>query len=170
MSRLGAVSLARLGLLCSVALALYALEAALPRPLPWMKLGLSNVAVLGALILYGPWGGLAVSAVKVLIGGLLSGSLGGPAFVLAAGAATSSLAAMALPARLAPRLFSPVGLSLLGATAHQLSQLVLAQLYVAHQALHSLLPLFLVTGLFSGVFTGVTALWILRRLAALGQL
>lgn len=160
----------RLGLLCGVGLALYVLEAAAPRPLPWMKLGLSNVAVLLALLLYGPAAGLAVGATKVVLGGLLSGGLAGPASVLGGGATAASLVAMSLPRRWLPGLLSPVGLSVLGAVVHQASQLALAQLYVAHSGLYSLLSLSMVTGLLSGGLTGMVALWALRRLAAMGAL
>jgi len=160
----------RLGLLCGVGLALYVLEALAPRPLPWMKLGLSNVAVLLGLILYGPAAGLAVAVTKVGLGGLLSGTLGGPATVIGGGATVASLAAMSVPRRFWPGLLSPVGLSVVGAVVHQAGQLALAQLYVAHAALASLLPLFVVTGLASGVLTGFIALWALRRLADMGAL
>ena len=162
------VQVVRLGLLCGVGLALYVLEAAAPRPLPWMKLGLSNVAVLLALVLYGPLAGLAVAASKVLVGGLLSGALAGPASVIGGGATAASLVAMSLPRRWLPGMLSPVGLSLLGAVAHQVSQLVLARVYLAHGGLYALLPLFLVTGLLSGGLTGLVALGALRRLLRMG--
>lgn len=163
-------TLARLGFLCGLGLALYVLEAVVPRPLPWMKLGLSNVAMLLALILYGPAAGLIVGVTKVALGGLLSGGLAGPASVIGGGATAASLMVMAVPRRWLPRLLSPLGLSVLGAVAHQASQLALAQLYVAHAGLYSLLPLSVATGLLSGGTTGLLALWVLRRLAATGAL
>ena len=45
-------SLARLALVAGTALVLFVIEAAVPRPLPWMKLGLGNGAVLLALMLF----------------------------------------------------------------------------------------------------------------------
>jgi len=56
---LGTRRLTRLGLLTAMALVLFLVEAALPRPLPWMKLGLGNAAVLAALLLFGAGPALA---------------------------------------------------------------------------------------------------------------
>ena len=44
---------ARLGMLLGVALALYAVESALPSPFPFMRIGLANVATLLALMTLG---------------------------------------------------------------------------------------------------------------------
>ena len=74
-----------LGLLASLALILYILESVAPRPLPWMKLGLGNVAVLLALLVFGAASAAAVCLVKLGIGGLVSGGFAGPAFAIGAG-------------------------------------------------------------------------------------
>ena len=157
-----------LGLLASLALILYVLESVAPRPLPWMKLGLGNVAVLMALLVFGAASAGAVFLVKLGIGGLVSGGFASPAFAIGAGAGMGSLAAMAIAQRLTPGLFSPVGLSILGAVVHQLCQPSLAFFYVRHAGLFSLLPIFLVTGLLSGTLTGMLAYWALEKLRALG--
>jgi heptaprenyl diphosphate synthase len=156
------------GLLASLALILYVLESVAPRPLPWMKLGLGNVAVLLALLVFGAASAAAVCLVKLGIGGLLSGGFAGPAFAIGAGAGIGSLAAMAIVHRLTPGLFSPVGLSILGAVVHQLCQLSLAFVYVRHAGLFALLPIFIATGLLSGSLTGLLAYWALDKLRALG--
>ena len=156
------------GLLASLALVLYVLESVAPRPLPWMKLGLGNVAVLLALVVFGAASAAAVCLVKLGIGGLVSGGFAGPAFAIGAGAGMGSLAAMAIAHRMTPGLFSPVGLSILGAVAHQLCQICLAFFYVRHAGLFSLLPIFLATGLLSGTLTGMLAYWALEKLRAVG--
>ena len=160
--------LARLGMLSSLALILFVLESLAPRPLPWMKLGLGNVAVLLALLVLGAVPAAAVCAVKLGIGGLVSGGFGSPAFIIGTGAGLVSLATMTAVHRVMPGVFSAVGLSILGAVAHQLSQLTLAAIYIGHQGLFSLLPLFLLTGLVSGALTGALAHWAYHKLCALG--
>ena len=107
---LGTRKLTRLGLLTAMALILFLVEATLPRPLPWMKLGLGNAAVLAALLLFGAvqltmmaWGlwqgeriagwrllGLAIAVVGLVV--LLLPGLAAPptfaaALMLGAGAA-----------------------------------------------------------------------------------
>lgn len=160
----GTHRIARLGLLASASLILFVLESLAPRPLPWMKLGLGNVAVVVALLLYGPAGAFAVSLVKLLGGGMVTGGIGSPGFVIAAVAGLGSLVAMSLVHRATPTLFSPVGLSVLGAVVHQACQLVAAHAYVRHAGLFDLLPLFLAIGLATGALTGLIAYWVWRQL------
>jgi heptaprenyl diphosphate synthase len=160
--------LARLGLFTSAALALFVFEQLLPRPLPWMKPGLANLAVLLALWTQGPAAALAVQLVKWLVGSLLTGSLGGPAFVIAGTAGAGSWAAMALARRWAGRLFSPVGISLIGAAVHQALQLLTAGLYVRQLGLLALLPLSLLSALASGAFIGLLAAAFLEKARAAG--
>lgn len=157
-------SLARLALVAGTALVLFVIEAAVPRPLPWMKLGLGNGAVLLALMLFGVRQAFAVAGIKIVVGGLLTGSLAGPAFVISAGAGMASLSIMGF-ARHAPAwLFSPIGISIMGAVTHQAAQLLLAYVYIDHSGLFSLLPLFLVGGLLSGGLIGLVVHWILQGL------
>ena len=162
----GGQRIARLGLLASASLILFALESLAPRPLPWMKLGLGNVAVVLALLLYGPASAFAVSLVKLLGGGLVTGGIGSPGFAIATAAGLGSLTAMSLAHRAAPTVFSPIGLSVLGAVVHQVCQLVAAYAYVQHAGLFSLLPLFLVIGELTGALTGLVAYWVWRQLGS----
>lgn len=160
--------LAHLGLFTSAAIALFVFEQFVPRPLPWMKLGLANVAVLLALLTQGPVAALAVQLTKWLVGSLLTGSLGGPAFVIAGSAGLASWAAMALAQRCTGRLFSPLGLSLLGAAVHQTAQLATAGLYVHQWGLFALLPLSLFSALASGAAIGLLVGWVLEKVRANG--
>ena len=156
--------LTRLALLCAVALILFVFEAAAPRPLPWLKLGLGNVAVLMALLLYDFRGAFAVTAIKILVGSLVTGAFAGPSFVLASGAGLASLLLMAGGRRMASNRLSAVGLSILGAGAHQVTQLLLASIYLGHPGLLGLFPLFVVSGIVSGGLTGVVAHFAVQRL------
>ena len=158
--------LTRLALLAAVSLILFVLEAAAPRPLPWMKLGLGNVAVLMALMLYDLRGALAVASIKILVGGLVTGAFAGPSFALAAGAGITSLLFMAGGQWLAGQKLSAVGLSVLGAGAHQVSQLLLASIFLGHPGLLGLLPLFVVSGIVAGGLTGIVAHFAVQRLQA----
>lgn len=163
--------LARLGLLGSAALILFMLEGMVPKPLPWMRLGLGNAAVLLGLLTQGTAAGLAISAVKAIGGGFLSGGFANPAFVIGGGAGLASVGAMGLCRRLTGDLFSPVGLSVIGSLVHQTVQLGLAYLlYVRQESLWGLLPFFLLVGLLSGGLTGLLVAWVLARLRAWGRI
>ena len=159
---------ARLALLAGTALALFVIESLVPRPLPWMKLGLGNGAVLLALLLSGVGPAFIVAGIKIAVGGLVTGGLAGPAFVISAGAGVASLSIMSMARRAPPDLLSPVGVSILGAVTHQGVQLLLASVYIGHAGLLSLLPLFLLGGLLSGTLIGLVVCWILEGLERAG--
>jgi len=161
--------LTRLALLAAVALILFVFEAVVPRPLPWMKLGLGNAAVLMALILFDWRGAAAVTVIKVFVGSLLTGAFSGPTFVLACGASMTSLLLMAGGlqvgrSRVRSLGLSAVGLSILGACTHQVTQLALASLYLGHPGLVGLAPLFIASGLLAGAMTGLIAHFAVQRL------
>jgi len=162
--------LARLGLLSSAALILFVFETLVPRPLPWMKLGLGNVAVVLALLVYGPGAALAVSLIKLMAGSLITGGFGGPAFAIGAAAGLASWGAMSLVCRWTGRLFSPVGLCIIGAAVHQTAQLGAAWLYIRQAGLFSLLPLSLASALASGALIGLLVHWALEKFRANGWL
>lgn len=157
-----------LGLMSAAALILFIFETAVPRPLPWMKLGLGNAAVLATLLLFGGGPAAAVGAVKVLVGGLLSGGLAGPASVIGGSAALTSLATMIGLRRFVPGLLSPVGLSVAGAVVHQVTQLLAAEIYLAQAGLLRLLPVFLLGGVLSGAMTGLITYHAVKALARAG--
>ena len=156
-------------MLAGVGLILFVVEAQVPRPLPWMKLGLGNIAVVLALFLYGGGAAAAVGVVKIVVGGLLSGSLSAPTFVIGGGAGLASVALMILVRSTTRDLFSPVGVSILGSLTHQVAQLALAYIYIGTAGIFSLLPLFLLSGLFSGFLIGLLVAWALAKLQAAGR-
>jgi len=149
--------LAVLGLLVALAAALQALETLLPRPAPWLRLGLGNAVVLVALLHWGWREAAWVALGKVFLGGLLDGRLFGPGFLLAGGGTAAATAIMVVAARLAPPL-GCAGISALGAYSHVMTQLALAQVFLLRTpALWGLAPLLGVTATLSGCVTGVLA-------------
>jgi heptaprenyl diphosphate synthase len=130
-----------------------------------MKLGLGNLPVVLALIGHGPLAALAVNVLKLVLGGLLSGGLAGPAFFIGGGAGLCSWLVMALVWRWFQRFFSAIGLSVWGALAHQMAQLLLAYVYIGQLGVFSLLPLSLLSALLSGTLIGLLAYWLRARLA-----
>lgn len=165
---------ARLGLLAACAVAVYVFEGLLPMPLPWARLGLSNVVVVVALFCYGAPFAFAVNAVRIVAGNLLVGTVMSPAFIFSAVGSTAALAVMAgLRWRLVPPL-SVFGVSMLGAVANNAAQvLVFATLFTASPIAGRLLGIFILIGLGVGCVTGAVAARIigkvgLARLGALG--
>ena len=156
------VALAASLLLAACALALA--EAAVP-PLvvvPWLKLGLSNVAIVAALLLADVRMAAVVSAGRLIIVGLATGTLASPAFVMAAIAAAVSLAVMALLHRSTGGL-SAVGLSAAGSAAHVAAQFATAAVVLGSSSVLVLAPPSVLAAIILGVATGSLAGIIVSR-------
>lgn len=134
-----------------------------PLPVPGLKLGLANLAILAALSLLGSTRALVISLGRVLIVGLATGTLFGPVGLLSLAGALCAWAAMAAAMHLGRDSFSVVGLSLAGAAAHVAGQLVAACAFTGSLAPLYLTPLSLGLGILSGLAIGYSARLLLSR-------
>jgi len=148
--------LVRLALLVSVGLILYIFEAHIPQPLPWVRIGLANLVTLLALILWGFWEAMAVLLLRVLLGSVFTGTILSPIFPFALAGGLAGVLIMGLAwSYLCPPL-SVVGVSILGALAHNVSQLILAYgLYIRRNELFLLLPPIVLSSLLTGCVIGL---------------
>ena len=153
-SRRVAVGSALLALACVLGL----VESALP-PLvavPWLRVGLANIAVLVALLLIGTRTAAVVSLGRVGLLGLFTGSLASPAFGISVAGAGCALAAMWLVARHVPGA-SAVGISAAGSAAHVIGQFVAAAVVLGAPGLLVLAPPSALAALLLGAATGLVA-------------
>ncbi len=136
---------------------LSALEYMVPKPLPFMRLGIANLPILlAADLLPLPWY-LALALVKVFGMSVISGSLFSyVALFSLAGTLTAALV-MWLARRAMGRLVSAVGVSVLGAVASNSVQMLLASLIVFGDSVRLIAPPFLAAGLVTGALLGVFA-------------
>jgi len=154
-----------LALFIALAVSLHILEALLPSPIPWLRLGLANVMTLSALYLYDGRAAWTVSLARVGIGALLLGRLFSPGFWLALTGTIVATSVMIIVHRICGRYLSPVGVSAAGAAGHALGQVLAARLLIIqHEAIWQIAPLFLFFTVFSGVLTGWLATILLQRL------
>ncbi len=157
--------LSRTALLTAFGLTMFLFESGLPRPLPWAKPGLANIATLLALYALGGTSAWAVTLIRVIAGSYILGSFFSPGFWLSLGGGVFSCGAMILARRHA-RWFSLIGVSLLGALAHVLAQITLAGILIVQRfEILYLLPLMLWPALFAGFLVGVVAFLLLERMA-----
>jgi heptaprenyl diphosphate synthase len=164
-----ALMVSRLSLLVAVGIALYAVESYMPRPLPWVRLGLSNVVALVALVAFGFGQALAVSVLRALLGALISGSLFTPSSVFSLCGGVVSVSLMGIVHLQWGRLFSPIGISIFGALGHNLTQLGLAYLvFVRKFELLLMVPFGIFLSVIMGTVVGVTGLLLLQGLERIG--
>jgi len=154
-----------LALLTALAVVLHTVEALLPSPAPWFRLGFANILTIAALFLYGGRAAWTLALSRIGIGALLLGQLFAPGFLLSLGGGVTATALMVAARRLLPRALGPVGISLLGAAGHATGQLLVAWgVLIRHPGLWRLYPLLLLFSLITGLVNGVAADLLLEML------
>jgi heptaprenyl diphosphate synthase len=156
--------LVRLGMLSAAAVAVYVFEGLIPMPLPWARLGLSNVVVVVTLFGFGVRPAILVAAVRIVAGNLLLGIMLSPAFLFSIAGSCAALAVMAVARwKMVPPL-SVVGVSVAGAVANNVVQVMVFVGLFAHTGIvANLLGLFMLLGVGVGLVTGLIAAAILPR-------
>lgn len=142
-------------MLAALGIALALVESVLPSPLPGIKPGIANIVTLLVLYQYGWRAAAWVSLLRVVGSSLMLGSFLSPGFVLGFAGASASLILLALAAKLPPRWFGPVSLSVLAALAHIFAQLAVAYLWlIPHAGVLLLTPVFSAAALLFGCVNG----------------
>ena len=149
-------------ILIALALALSYTERFIPLqmviPLPGVKLGLANIVTLVALYLMGPKAAFAILIPRCIFGAVLGGGITGLMFSLIGG--ILAMVTMALARKLP--VFSIYGVSILGAAAHNVGQILAAMLLMNSYYIGAYLSYLLIVALFTGVATGAAGAGVLR--------
>lgn len=150
--------------LVSLALALSWMERFIPLqmvvPLPGVKLGLANIVSLIALCLLGFKSAYAILFIRCLMGAIFSGSV--TAFIFSVTGGTLAMLVMAAAGRLP--FLSIYGVSILGAAAHNIGQIIAAMAVMRSVYIGAYLPYLLVVAVFTGFATGAAASGVLKAL------
>ncbi|UCE17400.1 MAG: Gx transporter family protein [Gemmatimonadota bacterium] len=163
---LDARKIVRIAFLVTVGLALFVLETAVPRPLPWLRVGLANSATLLALFLLGVREAFVVALVRSVLGSFIVGGLFNPSFVFSFFGGLASVSVMAIVYAYFRGIFSVVGISVWGAFVHNIVQLTMALfLFVRRWELLFLLPYFVFSTVATGFLTGILIFFLLKRIA-----
>lgn len=150
--------------LISLALALSYTERFIPLqlliPLPGVKLGLANVVTLIALYLFGGKTAFTILVIRCVLGSVFGGGITGLLFSLTGGVLAMSV--MALSKNLP--FLSIYGVSILGAAAHNVGQILAAMVLMHSVYIGLYLAYLLIVALFTGFATGAACAGILRIL------
>lgn len=141
------------GLFVALALVFSYVEALVPLPVlvPGVKLGLANLVVLNLLYMIDVPSVFMILVVRILLAGFMFGNLQMTIYSLAGG--ILSFLIMLLAKKL--KLFSMVGVSILGGVTHNLGQLIVAMLTVSSLHLMVLFPVLLLAGTIAGALIGL---------------
>lgn len=147
-----------LSLLATFAIVVHSLEMFFPSPLPWLRLGLANIITLVVLILFGLKASLFVTVIRVLVGSFLVGSFLNPGFFLSLSGGVMSTLVMGLVILIFRKAFSPVGVSLIGAFTHNITQIAVAYLMIVkREEIFLLTPIILGFAILTGTFNGIAS-------------
>jgi len=165
--RTPAQRVALLAVLTAAALSLSLLEQAIPLglfvPVPGIRLGLSNIVILFAVYSLGTSDSFLILLCRIFLLLLLSGNVS--SFFISLCGGTLSLGFMVLLKKRYKRLLSIFGVSVGGACAHNVGQVVGASLLLLSSAPLFYLPVLLVTGTLTGYLTAFAASSLLSALS-----
>ncbi len=155
--------LTELSLLTAAALILYVVESRipLPVPVPGVKLGLANIITVVAVYRYKPGEAAALVAVRLILGSMFAGSMS--ALLFSSAGAVLCLLGMLVLKRFLSEKDIPL-CSVLGAIFHNLGQILVAVWVMQDVKVVAYLPVLIVTGCIAGLFTGLCAREVHRRI------
>lgn len=131
------------------------LEYLFPKPIPFFRLGLSNLPLLVSLGLFSFREQLLLLLLKVVGTGIVNGTLASHVFLFSTGSALASFAVMYLLYRFLPRrALSLTGVSLAGSLASNAIQIALAITVVYGPAAGVVAPWYFGLGTFTGLAMG----------------
>ena len=154
----------RLALLGSLCLFLSAIEYLIPKPLPFMRIGLANLPLLLALDIFAPGEFFLLALLKVLGQGIIGGTLFSYVFLFSlAGTFASATLMYLLRALLGKKRLGFAGLGCAGAMASNGIQLILARYLIFGASLRYLIPPFLASGFITGIALGLICEYFCRH-------
>ena len=151
-----------MALLTAIALTIFMVEAQIPAliPVPGVKLGLANIVTVFAVYTMGSKEGAAILAGRIFLGAIFAGNFS-TIFYSAAGGALAILVTIGLKRVLTLNQLWVAGA--LAAVAHAVGQMAVAIAMTATPGLIVYLPVLMVTGIITGLFTGLCAQILVNR-------
>jgi heptaprenyl diphosphate synthase len=155
-----------IGLLVSLGLVLHFVEGMLPVTafIPGARLGLANIVTLMGLVLYGFWEGFEILILRIFLGALLAGSFMTAGFYLSMAGGLLGFLTMSISYRYFRDKFSLPGISVVGATFHNLGQIMMAYLIIANPGIFYYLPYLILISVPTGLGTGLATYLTLKYL------
>jgi len=162
-------TLSRMALYIALGVVLNILEATLVPlgmviPLPGARIGLANLVTLVAIMTETTGFALAVVCGRIFLGGLFTGTLFSLPFLMSLGGGLLAFTVMRMLRPFVPGIFSLVGLSIMGAVAHNSGQLLVLYLLIPGVGVVAFLPWLFILAVPSGWFNGYLGQKIIDRL------
>lgn len=139
------------------------LDGIIPKPLPFMKLGLANVISVLTVVRFGLFKTIELNMLRAFAVALVTGILTTPTFLLSASGAFISALTMGLIHKVKPGLFSVTGISIIGAVSSLWIQLLVAGYILEGLQVNSFVLWITGWAIISGSFVGIFATKIMQK-------
>ena len=151
-----------LGLLTAISLTIFMVEAQLPPllPIPGVKLGLANIVTVFAVFVLGAKEGVLVLFVRVFLGAVFAGNFSTVIYSAAGGVCAIAVTIGLKRVLQRDQLFVAGSL---GAVAHSIGQMAAASWVSGTPALIVYLPVMAAISVVTGLFTGLSAQFLVNR-------
>lgn len=149
----------QIAMLSAIALILSYIERMIPipYPIPGLKLGLANVAVVLAMYVFGFKEGLFVSIIKSILSTMLFGSVTSLMYSLPASVTSSFVMGFVIfIINKKNRYFSSIGVSVFGSFFFNVTQVIVASFVISDKSMLKILPYMSLLSIFTGIFIGLT--------------
>jgi len=157
-----------MAIMVALGVILHRLEALLPLPSPWIKLGLANLMTLVALVFLGFKEAVIVTFLRVVLGSILGGTFLGPTFFLSLAGGIAAILIMGMLYRIGKKHISLIGISIFGAYTHTLAtSLCVYYFLIRESSFFTLLPFFFSLALLTGILTGSIANTLTRQMQSI---
>jgi len=144
-------------LLAAFALFLSTVEYMIPKPVPFMRIGLANLPLIIGLGILSDREYFLLAVLKVLGQGLVTGTIFSYIILFSLAGTAASTLVMYVFYRFARRFISLLGVSIAGAMASNIAQLQLSRLILFGDAARLIAPPFLAVGLVTSILLGLFA-------------
>lgn len=154
--------LTALALLTTISLTIFLLEGILPPlvPIPGIKLGLANIVTLIVLVWFGAKDAVLVTITRVLLGFFFAGTVMSLTYSLLG--SFLSLTVMTVLHYFLGKKYIYIT-SIAGAIFHNIGQIIAAVLFTSTPYLVSYLPVLMISGIVTGLFTGLCAYFLWKK-------
>ena len=154
-TRISTKKIALCGVLTALAMIFSYIESVIPVPIPvpGIKLGVANIAVITILYVLGVKEAIVINLLRIVLTSLLFGNVN--SFLFSISGAALSLAIMIIMKKL--DFFSCIGVSVCGVFMHNIGQIIAAVFIMGSEAIVFYLPVLIVSGVFTGVVIGVVS-------------
>ncbi len=154
----------KIAVLSAIAIAIHSIENLIPMPVPWLRLGLSNIITLIAFLLFGLRIAMLITLIRITVSSMLIGTFPGPAFILSLSGGFTGLAGLCFSS-IIPFL-GITGLSVMAALSNISGQLIVAYfLFIKRpEAVLVIAPFLILLSTTTGTVNGLISAGIIRRI------